>query len=431
MSSHDGASFGYGSPRAGVAAAPARSVRSLDWTRLALVHLLRRVVRTGRLVVRLAEAEPIVVGDGSGAEADTVTIRLREARTARRLVLSPELALGETYMDGDLVVEGGEIGDLLDLLARNVATGPRRRTGQAARLWARLRERIAQANDRLAARRNVAHHYDLSLELYRRFLDEDLQYSCAYFARPDMTLDEAQAAKKRHIAAKLLLRPGQRVLDIGCGWGGLALSLAEEAGVSVTGITLSREQLATARSRAQARGLDGQVDFRFEDYRDVQGTFDRIVSVGMFEHVGAPNYQAYFDGVARLLADDGVALIHAIGVTNRRGATQPWIAKYIFPGGHVPALSQVLPAIERAGLWVTDVEILRLHYAETLKAWRARFAARRDEIAALYDERFCRMWEFYLNLSEVGFRRRGCMVFQIQVAKRVDAVPLVRDYMAA
>jgi cyclopropane-fatty-acyl-phospholipid synthase len=177
--------------------------------------------------------------------------------------------------------------------------------------------------------------------------------------------------------------------------------------------------------------LDGQVDFRFEDYRDVQGTFDRIVSVGMFEHVGAPNYQAYFDGVARLLADDGVALIHAIGVTNRRGTTQPWIAKYIFPGGHVPALSQVLPAIERAGLWVTDIEILRLHYAETLKAWRARFAARRDEIAALYDERFCRMWEFYLNLSEVGFRRRGCMVFQIQLAKRVDAVPLVRDYMAA
>ncbi|MGR4864541.1 class I SAM-dependent methyltransferase [Caulobacter sp. LARHSG274] len=425
MSSPDGASFGYGSPRAEVTSRRATPLRSIDWTRLALTRLLRRVVRTGRLVVHLADAEPIVVGDGSNAEA--VTIRLRDARTAWRLVLSPELALGETYMDGDLVVEGGEIGDLLDLLARNVSTDPRRRASPAARLW----ERLAQANGRLAARRNVAHHYDLSLELYRRFLDEDLQYSCAYFARPDMTLDEAQAAKKRHIAAKLRLAPGQRVLDIGCGWGGLALSLAEEAGARVTGVTLSREQLATARSRAQARGLDDQVEFRLEDYRDVQGTFDRIVSVGMFEHVGAPNYQAYFDGVARLLADDGVALIHSIGVANRVGTTQPWIAKYIFPGGHIPALSEVLPAIERAGLWVTDIEILRLHYAETLKAWRARFAAHRDEIAALYDERFCRMWEFYLNLSEVGFRRRGCMVFQIQLAKRVDALPIVRDYMSA
>jgi cyclopropane-fatty-acyl-phospholipid synthase len=424
MSPPDGATFGYRPSQTDTASRRGPPIRSTNWTRLALVRLLRKVVRSGRLVVHLADAEPIVVGDGSSAEA--VTLRLRDARTARRLALSPELALGETYMDGDLVVEGGEIGDLLDLLARNVTTDPRRRAGLAARLL----ERIAQANDRLAARRNVAHHYDLSLELYRRFLDDDLQYSCAYFERPEMTLEEAQAAKKRHIAAKLLLKPGHRVLDIGCGWGGLALSLAHDAGARVTGVTLSREQLATAASRAQARGLDGQVDFRLEDYRDVQGTFDRIVSVGMFEHVGAPNYQAYFDGVARLLADDGVALIHAIGVTNQRGTTQPWIAKYIFPGGHIPALSEVLPAIERAGLWVTDIEILRLHYAETLKAWRARFAARRDEIAALYDERFCRMWEFYLNLSEVGFRRRGCMVFQIQLAKRVDAAPLVRDYMA-
>jgi cyclopropane-fatty-acyl-phospholipid synthase len=244
-----------------------------------------------------------------------------------------------------------------------------------------------------------------------------------------MKLEEAQAAKKRRLAAKLLLAPDLRVLDIGCGWGGLALTLAEDAGARVTGITLSQEQLAVAQARARTRRLADRIEFRLEDYRDVQGPFDRIVSVGMFEHVGTPNYQAYFDAIARLLDDEGVALIHAIGHADVAGTPPPWISKYIFPGGYIPALSEVLPAIERAGLWVTDIEILRLHYAETLKAWRTRFAAHREEIAALYDERFCRMWEFYLGISEVGFRHRGCMVFQIQLAKRVGAVPLTRDYM--
>src|SRR5690606_34606110 len=262
------------------------------------------------------------------------------------------------------------------------------------------------------SRRNVQHHYDLGLDLYRRFLDEDLQYSCAYFQHPDMTLEQAQQAKKRRLSAKLALRPGLRVLDIGCGWGGLAMSLAEQASVRVTGITLSPEQLATARARAAERSLSADVEFRLQDYRDVTGPYDRIVSVGMFEHVGRPNYRAFFEQVARLLADDGVAVIHSIRVNRPSRRTQPWTAKYIFPGGYILALSEVLPAIEASGLWVTDVEILRLHYAETLKAWRERFSARRSEIARDYSERFCRIWEFYLALSELGFRHRGCIVFQ-------------------
>jgi cyclopropane-fatty-acyl-phospholipid synthase len=255
-----------------------------------------------------------------------------------------------------------------------------------------------------------------------------MQYSCAYFAEPDMTLEQAQAAKKAHIASKLLLQPGQRVLDIGCGWGGMGLSLAERTlGGEVIGVTLSTEQLAVAQERAQA----ARANVRFElcDYRDVQGTFDRIVSVGMFEHVGQPNYQEYFDTVARLMKDDGVAVIHAIGRRDEPGVTNPWIAKYIFPGGYIPALSEVLPAIERAGLWVTDLEVLRLHYAETLRIWRERFMAQWDEIALQYDQRFCRMFEFYFAVSEIAFRYGGHMVFQVQLAKSVDAVPMTRDYV--
>lgn len=385
---------------------------------------LRRIIREGALGVALPSGAPITVGDI--AAPDAVWIRLRDWRTAWRLAINPGMALGETWMDGALTLERGTLWELLDLIGRNLALRPARRPPALIRLI----RRIDQANGRAAARRHVAHHYDLSLDLYRRFLDEDLQYSCAFFEHPGMTLEAAQAAKKRRLAAKLLLEPGQRVLDIGCGWGGLALTLAEDSGAHVTGVTLSTEQLAVARSRAETRGLADRTEFRLQDYRDVEGPFDRIVSVGMFEHVGPPNYQAYFDQVARLLTDDGVAVIHSIGQNHSSGQNQPWVGKYIFPGGYIPALSEVLPAVERAGLWVTDIEILRLHYAETVKAWRARFEARRDEIAELYDDRFCRMWEFYLGVSEIAFRHRGCMVFQLQLAKQVDTVPLARDYMS-
>jgi cyclopropane-fatty-acyl-phospholipid synthase len=276
----------------------------------------------------------------------------------------------------------------------------------------------------------VAHHYDLNGRLYSLFLDRDRQYSCAYFPRGDETLEEAQAAKKRHIAAKLCLnRPDLQVLDIGCGWGGMALTLARDYGARVTGITLSTEQLAEARHRAAAEGLEDRVSFELLDYRSLDRRFDRIVSVGMFEHVGVGYYRTFFETVGRCLQPDGVALLHSIGRSGTPGCTNSWIAKYIFPGGYTPALSEVMPAIEKSGLLVTDVEILRLHYAETLRQWRWRFAANRDAIASLYDERFCRMWEFYLCGAELSFRREGNMVFQVQLAHQQTAVPLTRDYI--
>ncbi|MBI3439325.1 MAG: class I SAM-dependent methyltransferase [Proteobacteria bacterium] len=284
-------------------------------------------------------------------------------------------------------------------------------------------------NPRRASQRNAAHHYDLSGALYRLFLDADRQYSSAYFARPDMSLEEAQDAKKRHIAAKLLLEPGQRVLDIGSGWGGLGITLAEDYGADVSGVTLSTEQLTESRVRAAKKGLTSRVRFDLRDYRDVQGVFDRVVSVGMFEHVGAAQYQTFFGAICDRLAEDGVAVLHTIGNVHGPGRNNPWIEKYIFPGGMVPALSQIAEAAERSGLIVTDVEIQRLHYAETLKAWRDRFEAHRDEVRALYDERFCRMWEFYLAGAEAAFKEGDLVVFQVQLVKDPQAVPLTRDYI--
>lgn len=386
-----------------------------------LQRLISGVYRTRPVRVRLPDGRELA---GPAPGEPELTIVLRDLPTVARIAANPELALGEAYVDGGLAVEGGDIYAFLDLTAAELSGRSRRGPGPG---W-RLRRLLEQSNDRLRARRNVHHHYDLTVDFYRLFLDEDLQYSCAFFEHPEQSLDEAQTAKKRRIARKLLLRPGDRVLDIGCGWGGLGLALAA-AGARVTGVTLSSEQHRLANQRAAARGLADRAGFRLQDYRDLDDRFDRIVSVGMFEHVGVPNYQAYFDTVARLLEDDGVALIHSIGRKDGPSRTQPWIRKHIFPGGYIPALSEVLPAIERSGLWLTDVEIWRLHYADTLKAWRERFLARRAEAAALYDERFCRLWEFYLASSEVAFRRFGHMVFQLQLAKRQDAVPLGRDYL--
>jgi cyclopropane-fatty-acyl-phospholipid synthase len=301
--------------------------------------------------------------------------------------------------------------------------------GALALLFDRLTRRLQQFNPVRRAWTNVAHHYDLSDGLYDLFLDSDRQYSCAYFTAPNQDLETAQTNKKRRIAAKLMLRPGQRVLEIGSGWGGLAMYLAAQGEVNVTGVTLSREQHQVSNARAAAGGLADRVRFHLRDYREQTGTFDRIVSVGMFEHVGLNHYGRFFAKVRDLLADDGVALLHTIGRSDGPGMTHRWIRKYIFPGGYSPALSEVLPAIERARLWVTDVEVWRLHYAETLRQWRYRFNANRARIGALYDDRFCRMWEFYLAASEVAFRCLGHAVYQIQLAKRIDSVPLTRDYM--
>ncbi|HEX3918790.1 MAG TPA: cyclopropane-fatty-acyl-phospholipid synthase family protein [Caulobacteraceae bacterium] len=367
-----------------------------------------------------------ILGDGSGPP---VAIRIDRPLWALAMALRPEVAVGDAYMEGALVLERGDIYDMLDIAGRNLTYRPDVKRFGAVTRW--LHDWLQTRNARRAARRNVSRHYDLSNSFYRRFLDPELQYSCAYFERPGESLEEAQRAKERHIAAKLLLRDGLRVLDIGCGWGALAMRLATDTGARVDGVTLSTEQLALARERAADRGLADRVHFSLTDYRDVATPYDRVVSVGMFEHVGRPNYDTYFRQVARLLAPDGVAVIHSIGRSEGPGVTQPWIAKHIFPGGYIPALSEALAAAERSGLFVTDVEVLRLHYAETLRAWRQRFAAQRDEVARIRGERFCRMWEFYLAASEVGFRYAGHMVFQLQLAKRIDAIPITRSYIPA
>ncbi|MDX3966869.1 MAG: cyclopropane-fatty-acyl-phospholipid synthase family protein [Bradyrhizobium sp.] len=384
------------------------------------------LIRKGTLQVTTARGRRFTVGDGTGTP---LAVRFSSVAAEAGVLLDPELRLGEAYMDGTLVVEEGSIADLLALALSQ--------EGKALPRWTRpqwvmrfLQRRVQQFNGCNRARRNVAHHYDLDGRLYSLFLDPDQQYSCGYFERPDQSLDDAQLAKKRHLAAKLLVHPNNRVLDIGSGWGGLALYLAEICGAQTVGITLSEEQLALSNIRAADNGLSNSVEFRLQDYRDVAGRFDRIVSVGMFEHVGVGFYDAFFHKIVDLLADDGVVLLHSIGRSERPGITNPWIAKHIFPGGYIPALSEVLPAIERAGLLVTDIEILRLHYADTLKAWRERFLARRQEAERLYDERFVRMWEFYLAASEMAFRHEAMMIFQIQMTKRQDVVPVTRDYVA-
>jgi len=396
-----------------------------------LTSLLERLVRHGRLTV-VTPFKTVAAGTPDPrhpAALLDVRVQIRTVRTALKIAANPDLYFGEAYMNGDLVVEQGSFRDLMDLLGYNVhilAANPNPLLG---RLASRAVGVISARNGIKKARLNVAHHYDLSGELYRLFLDHDMQYSCAYFRDPDETIEAAQAAKKRHIAAKLLLKPGQRVLDIGCGWGGLALTIARIEDVEVLGITLSREQLAVAQRRARDEGLDHRVRFELADYRTLQGSFDRIVSVGMFEHVGLPNYETYFAAIKKLLTPSGIALVHSIGKMYGPEPTSTWILKYIFPGGYAPALSEVLPSIERNGLWINDLEILRLHYAKTLRLWRERFEARSHELSGLYDERFRRMWEFYLVGSEISFRYFGFMVFQVQLSKAVDAAPLTRDYI--
>ena len=392
-----------------------------------LLRLLKQVVKTGSLTVIDAMGAAHHIGTGNAGNA--IAIRLHDPRLGWRMYFRPHLALGEAYTDGTLTVENGDIYDFLDLVARNLGTAERLPLDGLRLTLGRLGRRLMQYNPLSRAGKNVRHHYDLSGALYDLFLDRDRQYSCAYFTEQDMTLEDAQEAKKLHLAAKLLLKDGQKILDIGSGWGGMGLFLARSENVDVTGVTLSTEQHAVSRRRAKKARLSDRVHFDLRDYRQVSGRFDRIVSVGMFEHVGLPHYEEYFRKISELLTEDGVAVLHSTGRMDGPGRTSPWIRRYIFPGGYSPALSEVIPIIERCGLWVTDVEILRMHYAETLREWRRRFAANRHRIAELYDERFCRMWEFYLAGSEVTFRHNGHMVFQIQLAKRVDSVPLTRDYI--
>jgi cyclopropane-fatty-acyl-phospholipid synthase len=389
-----------------------------------LQFLLKTFVRRGTFRLTTSRGTTFTFGDGTGRP---VSVRFTTRTAEWGILLDPELKLGEAYMNGTFVVEQGTIADVLAIaLGQNTELPYWARPQFIIRFFAR---RLAQFNPRKRARRNAAHHYDLDGQLYSLFLDADRQYSCAYFESPELSLDDAQLAKRRHLAAKLLLKEGVRVLDIGCGWGGLGLYLAELTGADVTGVTLSQEQHAVANARAAEKGLSGRARFDLQDYRDVPGPFDRIVSVGMFEHVGVSHYETFFRKSAQLLADDGVMLLHSIGRSEGPSVTNPWIAKYIFPGGYIPSLSEVLPHIEKAGLLVTDIEILRLHYAETLKAWRERFLAHREEVERIYDRRFVRMWEFYLAASEMSFREQNMMNFQIQLTKKQGVVPMTRDYI--
>ncbi len=394
---------------------------------LLLANLLKGFVQRGRLDLFDARGNRHQFGDD--AAAVHVTVRLHDRALHWRLFLNPELAAAEAYMDGTLTFEeGSTIYDLLYLFSINrPSLGAHPVQSLQRRLWRAARRRH-QANDVERAKKQARHHYDLATDLYRLFLDEDLNYSCAFFRSPDDSLEEAQRAKLARATAKLALEPGMRVCEIGGGWGAFAIHLAR-AGAKVTSINVSPEQIRIAEERAAAAGVNDKVHFVQNDYREVDGTFDRVVSIGMMEHVGIGHIDEYFAKIRSLLAPDGFAFVHSIGRMTQPGTTGPFIRKYIFPGGYVPALSEVFAAAERQGIWVADMEVLRLHYYYTIRHWRQRFAAHRDEAAALYDERFCRMWEFYLAAVELGFLNGSNMVFQLLLSPQRDAVPIVRDYM--
>ena len=394
-----------------------------------LNRLLNGLIKTGSLTI-IDAAGKSKSFEGS-KDGPSITMRIHDKAVQRRLSFNPSLTLGEAFVDGQITVENGDIYDLLEVITLNLGQGDDQ---PAIQRWLdalrKAKRRLTQYNPIGRARKNVAHHYDLSDTLYAMFLDTDRQYSCAYYMSETDNLERAQDNKKRHIAAKLLLEPGHKVLDIGSGWGGLALYLAQTSGADVTGITLSTEQQKIAQDRAAEAGLSDRVRFRLQDYRDETRKYDRIVSVGMFEHVGIGHYREFFEKIRDLLTDDGVALLHTIGRAAGPASTNPWIAKYIFPGGYNPAMSEIIPFIEPTGMFITDIEVLRLHYAKTLRDWRRRFNANRDKVREVYDERFCRMWEYYLAGAETAFRYTGQVNFQIQLAKRQDTVPLTRDYIA-
>ena len=388
--------------------------------------LLRRLVKFGTLTVIDPRGEPHRI---EGAGGPSVTVRLHDGSVTRALARNPAVAIGEAYMDGRLTVEQGTLFDFLTIALVNQRRARLRGGSCLLSLARKVLARLRTHNPVGAARRKVSHHYDLKPELFDLFLDSDRQYSCAYFASDNDDIETAQRRKKAHLAAKLLLRSGDRVLDIGSGWGGLGLYLAQQADVDVTGVTLSHEQHELSNGRAVEAGLSERVRFKLQDYREETGRYERIVSVGMLEHVGLGHYREFFGKVRDLLTDDGVAVVHTIGRYDTPGPVNPWITRYIFPGGYLPTLSELMPAIEEQHLLVTDVEVLKRHYAKTLHAWRDRFVSNWDRAQAMYDERFCRMWEFYLAACEVGFLNNIVTVFQIQLAKDLDAVPETRDYI--
>ena len=391
-----------------------------------LSHMMKSFVRVGTLKIIDADGKVHVF---SGQPGPNVTMRLSDRSLYHKLVFNPELNAGEAYMDGRMSFEDSTLRDFLTLFSLNRLSLASYPLQKVLRRVSRMFKKGQQANPIGKAQQNVAHHYDLGNDFYKLFLDEGLQYSCAYFTNDDNTLEQAQRNKLRLLAAKLKLSPGLKILDIGCGWGDLALYLARLADVEVVGVTLSKEQFELANARARKAGLDKRVRFELKDYRKVEDRFDRIVSVGMFEHVGVHHYGEFFGKINELMDDDGLALIHSIGHMSPPGTASPWLRKYIFPGAYSPALSEVFEVVEQNSLWVTDLEFLRLHYAKTLAHWAQRFEANRDKVEAMYDARFARMWEFYLISAEMMFRTGSQLVFHMQLARKRDAAPIVRDYI--
>ncbi|MGZ3790373.1 MAG: class I SAM-dependent methyltransferase, partial [Bacteriovorax sp.] len=407
---------------------PASRMTAPSFTFPFLCTLLSRSIRVGKLRVIDTSGKKHDFGDGTG---DRVCVRFKKASAYWKLLINPDLYFGEAYMNGDITIEEGSIGDFMDVVLKNVPNQNDFVTPSTSLLKAIdfCSQQLGQFNTPTRARANAVHHYDLSSEFYSLFLDREWQYSCAYFSSDAKTLEEAQKKKMQHIVSKLLIDGDHHVLDIGCGWGGLARFIAKETGARVTGITLSKEQLSFAEKKTREEGLSDRVKFKLCDYRKIKGVYDRVVSVGMFEHVGMNYYQTFFQTVRRLIDNDGVALLHSIGRSLGPSVTNPWTQKYIFPGGYIPALSEVIPHVEKSGLFLTDLEVLRLHYAKTLSEWRERFTKQRARIQSIYDERFCRMWEFYLASSEASFKYCGSMVFHMQLAGRLDSVPLTRNYL--
>ncbi|ABQ29065.1 SAM-dependent methyltransferase [Acidiphilium cryptum] len=396
--------------------------------RLIIDYHLRRLIKTGTVEIFWPDGSWTRYGDGQFPRA---ALEIKSAATARRLVINPDLAMGEAYMDGTLKPVECTVYDVLRVFMSNTELYDRGTfIMRIRRIFRRIYRTFSQANSKIRSMRNVKHHYDIGNDVYQIFLDSDLQYSCAYYPNGDETIDIAQIAKKRHILAKLILdRPNLNVLDIGCGWGGMALTMAHDYDANVIGITLSEEQIMVARQRAADAGLAHKCQFYLCDYRTIFDKFDRIVSVGMFEHVGVPNYSAFFEVINRCLKADGVALLHAIGRLDPPASTNPWISKYIFPGGYCPSLSEVIAPIEKSGLLYNDIEILRLHYSKTLYQWRHNFCANQKRIIDLYDDKFYRMFEFYLAGSQLAFEYANHIVFQIQLSHSIDTIPLIRDYI--
>lgn len=395
------------------------------WAAL-FAKMVNTLVRIGGLTIHMPDGTVLIAGDASEPK---VNVHFNSLDLPRKLILNPELALGEAYMDETLTIEGDDIRGLLTLLIRNQNNGNQVWWQRAAIRARHMKRNLDQRNRLKVSRTNVEHHYDLDVSFYDLFMEEDKQYTCAYFRKGDETLEEAQANKKAHIAQKLCLKLGMRVLDIGCGWGGLAISLARDFGVEVVGVTLSDVQLRSAIARAEAAGVSDKVEFRLCDYRDLNEQFDRITAVGMMEHVGQPQYRTFFRQIQSSLKDDGVALIHFIGRSSPPDTLSPWFQKYIFPGGYAPALSEVMRAIEKEELVTCDVEVWRGHYEQTLRHWHARFTNNIDQVRDMYDDRFIRMWRYYLTASELSFSEMSQVLFQVQLSKDQLAVPTSRDYL--